>query len=215
MKIAVIGAAGRTGRKVVERALRRGDEVVAIARDPGKLAGIEIDDTATTRMRAVAATADDVAALTEAIRGVDVVISALGHNATSGDHVLAEGITATLMALDAAGVHRLVVVSASGHLTDGDALPVRVIVKPILGAFLRAQFADMREMERIVKASDAEWTIMRPPMLTDNAARGTYKSRRNLNVRGGFRMTREDLAGAILDQADDDTTVRQAVSVAN
>ena len=213
MKIAVVGAAGRTGRRVVERALERGDEVVAIARDPRKLAGA--GDAAPGRMRTVAATAVDVAALTAAFQGVDAVVSTLGHNKTSGTEVLAEGITATLTAMDAAGVHRLVVVSASGHLTDGDALPVRVIVKPILGAFLREQFADMRVMERIVKSSDADWTIMRPPMLTDKDARGTYRSRRDGNVRGSFRMTRDGLAAAILDQLGDQTTIRQAVSVAD
>ena len=212
MKIAVVGAAGRTGRRVVERALERGDEVVAIARDPRKLAGV---GDATGRMRTVAATAVDVAGLTAAFQGVDAVVSTLGHNKTSGTEVLAEGITATLTAMDAAGVHRLVVVSASGHLTDGDALPVRVIVKPILGAFLREQFADMRVMERIVKSSDADWTIMRPPMLTDKDARGSYRSRRDGNVRGSFRMTRDGLATAILDQLGDRTTIRQAVSVAD
>ncbi len=215
MKIAVVGAAGRTGLKVVERALERGDEVVAIVRDPGKLAGLETAEASQGRLHTVKATADDVTALTGAFRGVDVVVSALGHNATSGEQVLAHGTTAALAAMNEAGVRRLLVVSASGHLTDGDAFPVRFLVKPILGAFLRTQFADMREMERIVRVSDADWTIIRPPMLTDKDAQGRYKSRRNLNVRGGFQMTRADLAAAILDQVDDVTTIRQAVSVAN
>ena len=215
MKIAVIGAAGRTGREVVEQALHRGDDVVAIARDPGKLAGIEREGTSRARMRAVAATAQDVPALTDAFQGVDVVVSTLGHNKTSGDRVLREGIEATLAAMGAARVSRLVVVSASGHLTDGDAFAVRVIVKPILGALLRPQYADMRGMERIVRSSNADWTIMRPPMLTDKDARGSYQSRLNLNVRRGFTITRADLAVAILDQVDDATAIRQAVSVAN
>ena len=214
MKIAIIGAAGRTGRQVLEQALARGHEVVAIARDPRRTPNGSISEEP-GRVRTVAATAIDVAALTGAFTEVDVVISALGPNKTSGDRVLTTGITATLAAMEAAGIRRLVVVSASGHLTDGDAWPVRILVKPILGAFLRTSYADMREMERIVQASDTDWTIMRPPKLSDKGARGGYQSRRNLNVRRGFTMTRADLATAILDQLDDLGTIRQAVSVAN
>jgi putative NADH-flavin reductase len=214
MKIAIIGAAGRTGRHVLERAVARGHEVVGIARDAAKLSGM-LGSEARKSTRIITATAADVTALTEAFRGVDAVVSALGPNKTSGDRVLATGITATLAAMEAAGVRRLIVVSASGHLTDGDALFVRVLVKPILGAALRTSYADMREMERIVQSSSTDWTIMRPPMLTDKDARGSYQARRNLNVRSGFTITREDLATAILDQLEDPTTVHQAVSVAN
>lgn len=218
MKIAIVGAAGRTGGHVLEQALERGHRVVAIARDPGKLASGSIGaaiEAAADRVRVVKAPADDVVSLTEAFAGVDVVVSALGSNATSGDRVLTTGITATLAAMKADSIRRLVVVSASGHLTDGDAWPVRFLVKPILGAMLRTSYADMREMERIVQASDTDWTIMRPPKLSDKDARGSYQSRRNLNVRRGFTITRADLATAILDQVTDETTIRAAVSVAN
>jgi putative NADH-flavin reductase len=214
MKIVVVGAGGRTGRHVLEQGLARGHEVVGIARDAAKLSSA-LGSDARKSTRIVTATAADAAALTEAFRDVDAVVSALGPNKTSGDRVLTTGITATLAAMKAAGVRRLVVVSASGHLTDGDAFFVRMLVKPILGALLRTQYADMREMERIVQASSTDWTIMRPPMLTDKDARGSYQSRRNLNVRSGFTITREDLAAAILDQLEDDTTIRQALSVAN
>ena len=214
MKIAIVGATGRTGHHVLEHALERGHTVVAIARDPGRLAGMPRVG-APDAVRVVKATAQDVAALTDAFRDVDAVVSALGPNKTSGDRVLTTGVTATLAAMEAAGVRRLIVVSASGHLTDGDALFVRMLVKPILQAALRKSYADMREMERIVQASDTDWTIMRPPMLTDKDARGTYQARRNLNVRSGFTITRTDLAAAILDQLEDETTIRQAVSVAN
>lgn len=210
MKIAIVGAAGRTGRNVLDRAQERGHEVTAVVRDPSKLGSYS-----SKAMRIVAATAGDVFALTDAFRRVDVVVSTLGPNKTSGDHVLTTGITATLTAMEAASVRRLVVVSASGHLTDGDAFFTRAIVKPILGAALHTSYEDMREMERIVQASNTDWTIMRPPMLTDKDARGTYQSRRNLNVRSGFTITRADLAAAIIDQLEDDTTIRQAVSVAN
>lgn len=68
-KIAIIGATGRAGSQLLEEALRRGHEVVAIARDPSKLQGRE-------GVTAKALDAKDSAALQAAVSGCDAVLSA-------------------------------------------------------------------------------------------------------------------------------------------
>lgn len=70
-------------------------------------------------------------------------------------------------------------------------------------------------MEGLLRASQAEWTVLRPPMLTDKPPTGRYRTALNENVRGGRRITRGDLAAAMLEVLDDRSAVRAAVGVAN
>ncbi|MEI9852360.1 MAG: NAD(P)H-binding protein [Sphingomonas sp.] len=67
MKIALIGATGNVGQRVTAEALRRGHEVVAIARDVSKLGP-------TPGVTAVAADLTDKAAIGAAIEGADAVV---------------------------------------------------------------------------------------------------------------------------------------------
>ncbi|MHA7984199.1 NAD(P)-dependent oxidoreductase [Rathayibacter sp. CAU 1779] len=196
MRIAVIGANGRTGRLVTESLLARGHEVTAVVRSPEKLGDLA------ARVRVVTASADDIDGIASGIADADAVISALGHGPSSGEQVLADGIRTDLVAMDRTGRRRLVMISAAGITTDGDGWFTRTIVKPLLGLFLRKSFADTRNAEALLQASDADWIIVRPPMLRDGAPSG-YVSREGLNVRGLFTMNRADLAEALVDLAID------------
>jgi len=209
MKIALLGATGRTGRLVLDGAVARGYDVTAVVRDPAKLASVT-----TTSTRAEKADARDVQALERAFRGADAVVFALGHVGGGDVTVMTDGIRATLEAMRNAGVTRLVAISASGHTTEGDGAFTRALVKPLLGLFLRDAFADMRTMERVIRASGLDWTILRPPMLTDGEARGRYRERRDGNVRGHFRLSRADLADAVLGVLEDPSATHATVSVA-
>jgi putative NADH-flavin reductase len=114
------------------------------------------------------------------------------------------------------GVRRLLLVSASGLVADaGDGVFVRFVVKPlILKRLLRNSFADMRRSEEEVRAGDLDWTIVRPPRLTGAKATGRYRTAIDVNLRGGRRISRADLAACILTLITDDASVRHHVSVA-
>ena len=206
MKIAVVGASGRTGRELVRAAAAAGHEVVAVVRDPSRLP----DPPGEVRVADVS----DVGALTAAFQGVDAVASCLGPVAGESAHVLRDGITAVLAAMDGAGVRRLVAISASGWVVDGDDPLSRYVAKPILRLALAETNADLEAMERVIRASHVDWTIMRPPRLQDRPGTGRYKARRDGNVRWGWTIARPDLAQAMLDALLDDTAVGQAISVA-
>ncbi|WP_423462917.1 NAD(P)-dependent oxidoreductase [Promicromonospora sp. MS192] len=206
MRIAVVGASGRTGRELVRAATAAGHEVVAVVRDPSRLA----DRPDEVRV----ADASDVAALTAAFQGVDAVASCLGPVPGESPHVLRDGITAVLAAMDAAGVRRLVAISASGWLVDGDDPLSRYVAKPILKRALAEANADLEAMEKVIRAGHADWTIMRPPRLQDRRGTGRYKSRRDGNVRWAWTIARPDLALAMVDALGDRTAVGQAISVA-
>ena len=69
-------------------------------------------------------------------------------------------------------------------------------------------------MEAVVRARGLDWTILRPPRLTDKPPIGKYQTRRELNVRGSAFISRADLARAILAFSDDRDTYQAAFGVA-
>lgn len=207
MRIVVIGATGGTGAEVLQQAATRGHRVTAAVRSRGTLA--EVDG-----VTVVDADVMDPASIAEVVAGHDAVISAIGSREKGPTTICTDSARAIVAGLGLAGVRRLVVVSASGFHTDGDHPIVRAVVKPVLGRMLAHQFADLRAMEQVVMASDTDWTVVRPPRLTNGAATGAYAAERGGNVRGSFSMSRSDLARALLDAAEDDTAVRAAIGVA-
>ena len=88
-----------------------------------------------------------------------------------------QSMPALVEAMRSAGVPRLVVVSASGPFTDGDDPFLRYVAKPIVQRILREPFSDFVATEPVVRSSDLDWTIVRPPQLKDGSARGRYRRR--------------------------------------
>ena len=208
MKLTAFGATGGTGRHVIEQALQTGHQVTAVVRDPQRLmpqgSGLEV----------VTADVFDPAALASVVSGRDAVISALGPSGNSPTRVCRDSARSITTAMREAGTRRLLVVSNSGNYTDGDSLPVRLLVKPMLQRFLRHAYADMDAMETEVRDSGLDWTIVRPPQLTDKPLTAEVRSSTTGNVRGSFRISRADLAHYLLRAAGDDATSRQTVGVA-
>lgn len=207
MKIAVLGATGRTGRLVVEEARRRGHHVVAVVRDPARLGDLAPDGVAT-------ADGLDAGAVTAALAGVDAVVSALGPVAGSAPGVQGDLTEVLVRAAREAGVRRVVVVTASGWVVDGDDPVSRYLAKPVLARVLRDVNAGFARAEPVVRASGLDWTIVRPPRLLDGPARGRYHERRDGNVRWRWSMRRADLASAVCDVLVDPAAVGATVSVA-
>ena len=207
MKIAVIGANGKTGRLVVAEALERGHAVVAVVRDPSR---VEMKQES---LRVARADATDEVALTEALSGVEAVISTLGRSSQGGPRrpVFAPAMRATLAAMRATGAGRLSVISAQGvgeEPDDGLALPLR-LMRRLLGSAID----DMREMERLVKASSVQWTIARSGGMT-NQPKGPHTVEPGNALKGHGRTRRADLAETLVLAVTKDRWPRQAVVVA-
>ena len=207
MKIAVIGATGKTGTAFVEAALAAGHEITAVVRDPSRLT-VAVDSIER-------ADATSAAELTTAIRGADAVAWCVGPGRDTPIDIMERSATATIEAMRAAGVDRLVAISATGPFNKGDNPITRFIAKPILWRILGDVWRDMAATELVIRPSGLDWTIMRPPQLKDGPAKGRYTSRRDANVRWGFTVRRADLAQAMVDVLDDPTSIHEAVAVAN
>jgi putative NADH-flavin reductase len=220
MKLTVFAATGRIGGLVVDRALAAGHDVTAVARDTRRVRD---------GVRAVQAdlTVTDPDALIGAVAGADAVISGLGPRKRADSGVVTPGTRPIVAAMEAAGVARLVVVSAAPiaplptpdrphppRHDPGDGFVMRYLGAPMARAMLRVHYADLAEMEALLRASALDWTSVRPPRLTDGPATGTYRVAYGRNVRGGASVSRADVADLMLATLDDPRSVRQTLGVA-
>jgi len=204
MKLTVFGATGGIGRQIVEQGIARGHEVTAIARRPVEL-GCDV----------VVAELSDAGAVTAAVAGRDAVLSALGPRPGGGrSTVQADGARAAVAAMRATGVRRIVSVDAAGRVADrGDGTITRVAVKPLLQRLLRNGFEDLAEAERVLRASELDWTLISPPRLTNDGHR-PYRTVVDRNVRGARSLSRADVADAMFAALADQAQIQHRVNVA-
>ncbi|MEU8803541.1 NAD(P)H-binding protein [Spirillospora sp. NPDC048819] len=212
MRLTIFGATGGTGIRLVRRALGAGHEVTAVVRDP---AGLPAELRAAANV--VQADVMDSGAIEGTVKERDAVITAIGtREGREPTSVCADGARGIVGAMNATGGGRLLLVSGSGfHAGPGDDPLTRFVVKPlVLRRLLKHAFADMRDAEDVVRASGLDWTIVRPPRLTDGHGAGRYRKAVDRNVLGGFSIARADLAAALLDLADDPAAIGHVVGVA-
>jgi putative NADH-flavin reductase len=209
MKIAVVGATGRTGRQVVDQALARGDDVVALARRPEALP---------SRPGLTSATADvrDRAALTGVLAGTDAVVSALGVGASrQPTAVYSDGTANILHAMAAHGIGRLAVISAvpAGPRAEQPFLQRHLIIPVLERVF--GFYDDMRRMEALLRGSDLDWICLRPPRLTGNKPTGRYRLDATRPLPKARSITHADLATALLDALTRPDLYRHTAYIAN
>jgi putative NADH-flavin reductase len=195
----------------VAQALTRGHSVTAVVRDPIRL---PIRDPALTVLSV--AGLQDPDALQPAVRGRDAVLSAVGPRGRGVGPVASASARSILSAMHAAGVDRIVVVSAApvGPVPVDEGVLNRRLVLPLVSRILRSVYTDLADMEAVLRASDTAWTVVRPPKLVDKPLSGTYRSALGANVARGTSISRADVAHLMLTTLDQPATVRQAVGIA-
>ncbi|WP_433444718.1 NAD(P)-dependent oxidoreductase [Nonomuraea sp. CA-141351] len=210
MRLAIFGATGGTGQQLVRQALDLGHEVTAVVRDASRL-------PAELRGRLDVAETDvmNPYAITSAVKGRDAVLSAMGTRGSGPTTVQSDSISSMIKAMTQVDARRLLMVSASGLVTDaGDGPVTRYVLKPLVQRMLRHSYADLAKAERLLRASDLDWTIVRPSRLTDGE-RSAYRTARDLNVRRGLTTSRADVAHCMLELVADRTSIRHVISVAS
>lgn len=199
MTLAVLGATGATGRHVVARALEDGHHVLAFVRTPGSFRPSE-------RLREVEWTdIADADTLSGALPGADAVISALGGASTGPTTVCTDAMRTAVPAMRDAGVDRLIAVSAHGVLETRD----RTLYSRAVWSAVGERMKDKEAMEHLIVASPLKWTIVRPPMLRDTPASGSYTTGDRLPIRLWHSIGREDLADFLVREAENPAFVRR------
>ena len=210
MNITVFGATGGTGTAFVEQALAAGHEVTAVVRDPARMK-VAPDP----RLRVVTADVMDPESIAPLLAGADVVVNTVGPHGLGRTTIQRDSVRSILQAMRQAGARRLLHVSGSSTVDDGESWYMRFPVKPLARAtFLGNSCTDMRGAETMIRASNVEWTIFRPPALNSKPARG-YRTAIDRNLPHGFSISRADLAACMLAMLPDQATARHHVGVAN
>jgi len=217
--ILVIGANGGIGRQTVDIALARGYKVTALLRNPANLPLIH------PNLQIVKGDIFQPGTYVAHLAGKTAVISALGTTSTQPTNLYSGGNAILLKEMKKAGatlgerekaVERVFFISASGIIVSPlQPLVVRWLTKYVLQKILRHMYADIRVMERIIKASDACWTIVRPPRLTNRPATGHYRVAINGHLRNGFSIARADVAHFMIDNLDNAETFNATVEIAS
>ncbi|MFC4999582.1 NAD(P)-dependent oxidoreductase [Dactylosporangium cerinum] len=201
MRLAVLGATGRAGRVVVDRALQRGHEVSALTRDPARIhprAGLHV----------VGGDVRDPAAVARTLDGAGAVVSALGRP-RRGPDTCTDGIRTVLSAMAGGDPRRLVVLSNYG-VADSRHRTAYVAVSWLLE---RAVLRDKERMEALLRDSDTDWTVVRAPVLTDGPRTGRCRAGTDLRLSFTARISRADLAEFMLTELHGNAYVRRSVAV--
>lgn len=206
MKVAIIGASGFVGSRILSEALSRGHEVTAVVTNPDKL---PVDP----RLTAVKGDATDPAALTPLLAGHDLVISAFN----PGKDESGAGPRSIIDAAKRSGVARLLVVGGAGTLQVAPGQ--RLVDQPDFpaawkaGALKTAAFLDLLRGE-----AELDWVFLSPAaMLAPGERTGKYRvggDRLMTGPDGQSRISIEDYAMAMLDEAETPRHSRQRFSVA-
>ncbi|MGH6614448.1 NAD(P)-dependent oxidoreductase [Sphingomonas sp.] len=199
MKVALIGAGGKVGRRLVAELLGRGHQVVGIARNP------PADDSG---VPFVLADANDVDALAAAIRGNDALM-------VSGRFVSTDA-AAILRAMRAAGVARILVVGGAGTLLVAPG--VQLLDTPDFPEAFRPEVSAGRDFLDALRGSDADWTFLSPAVsFVPGERTGAYRlggGELMRDDRGDSSISYEDLAKALVDELEQPRHSRARFSIA-
>jgi NAD(P)-dependent dehydrogenase (short-subunit alcohol dehydrogenase family) len=214
MRVCVVGASGKLGRYLVQHALDRSYEVVAVCREQS----VAKLDAFRDRITVVPGATNDVEVIRRAVAGCDGVLVVL---VPRGVHGYSTGTAQTV--LDHARPDARLVFSCGWHITrDGkDVYPwkLRMIVK-VVGPLARlARFADLDDQVeacRRIFASDTRWTVVRGSDLEEGESQGLPVWSRHVGdpVLASNRTRRVDFALFMVEALENDELIHEAPAIA-
>jgi putative NADH-flavin reductase len=200
MKIALIGASGNAGSRILTELVNRGHEVTAIARNPEKIA-------AQPRVTAKKADVYDQAGLAAVLKGHDAVISSV--------HFTASDPKKLIEAVRASGVKRYLVVGGAGSLEVAPGK--KLIDTPEFPAIYKAEatagnvFLDLLKQEK-----ELDWTYLSPSALFIAGERtGKFRLGTDQLIANekGSSISFEDFAIALVDEIEKPAHSRRRFTV--
>jgi uncharacterized protein len=211
MKVALIGATGYVGSRVMIEALRRGHQVTAMVRRPERLPQVP-------QLEAVRADVFDGAAMAALVAGHDAVIDAFHPgwgSPASGERQLL-GAQTIIGAVRQAAVARLLLVGNAGTLTSGAAGDLLDSVG-YLAAMKPAAYAARAVLRELRGQNSVQWTVLTPPATLEPGTRtGTFRLDDDSLIRdheGVSGISLEDYAVAMIDELENPRYLNQRFTI--
>lgn len=208
MKLVVLGATGGTGLEIVTQAIEHGHEVTALVRNPERL---KIFGNGISVIRGDLLKSSE---LERAMEGHDAILSAFGPRypvSKSETDLLERFAVALTNAMRQAGVKRVAVESVAFLFKDAIVPPAYFLGR----LFFRETVADAAAMEQIIAKSGLDWTIVRPPRLTNKPRTGNYRVREGHLPHFGFTISRADVADFMIGTVEKYESIHTVVGVCN
>ncbi|HEX3471271.1 MAG TPA: NAD(P)H-binding protein [Silvibacterium sp.] len=206
MRLVVLGATGGVGLEIVRQAIARNHHIKAFVRSAARLrpfdGQIDIDQGDLLNPDA----------LEQAIRGCDAIVSGFGPRlpiSKTDANLLRDFAAALTQAMRQTGVRRVIVVSTAFLFRNAIIPPAHFLGHLLFPGVV----TDATAMERIFLTSGVDWTLVRPPQLTDKAHTGRYRVRDGRLPLFGFKISRADVADCCLRTVEDSSTVRKILGV--
>ncbi|MFC5823474.1 NAD(P)-dependent oxidoreductase [Nonomuraea insulae] len=207
MRLFIFGASGGTGAQLLAQALGSGHRVTVLARSPESI----------PRHAHLTVLRGDVlepGVWRQALAEHDAVLSCLGSADRRPTTIYSQGMTGIVEAMVEAGVRRLsCITSASLDLSPAAPPGRRLLIGRVVRPLYRHMYADMRRMEHIVTASGLDWTIIRPPRLTNAPLTGKYQAVADQHLPRTRSLSRADLAHYMLNHLDDRATWQATIEI--
>ncbi len=210
MNIALFGASGVLGQRILQEALERGHEVTAIVRDPARLT------VKHPHLHVIAGNILDPERVAAAVTGHDVVISAFGPGIEGPVQTLVDAAHSLIAGLHRAGVKRLLIVGGAGSLEVAPG--VQIVDTPQFPAEWKPVALAHRDALQVYRGADLDWTYLSPAAwIAPGERTGHFRIGTNqllTDERGESRISAEDFAMALLDEVEQPRFVRQRFTVA-
>ena len=203
MNILIVGATRGIGRQLLEQALASGHSITALVRNPRRLA------TQHARLRVIKGDILDSHSVALAMAGQDAVCCTIGVKAPwIRVTVFSEGTKNLLQAMKLTGVKRLICVTGigAGDSRGHGGFIYDYLFRPLL---FKTVYADKDRQESLIKASDVDWTIVRPGFLTNGPLTKNYRTLTDMTGVTAGRISRADVAHFILDEIESKQYLRQ------
>lgn len=163
MKIALLGATGRTGQYILQAALADSHQVHVLVRSPSKLT------LSTQAVVVFVGDALDVEMVEYTMRECDVVASALGLTDPAQPEALSQGTANIITAMESLGLQRLVAVAGAGILRDRETGRLCLESPTFNPAYLPYAREHLRMLE-LLTHSHLDWTLVCPPAMREAPA---------------------------------------------
>ncbi|EJZ22227.1 NAD(P)-dependent oxidoreductase [Rhizobium sp. Pop5] len=200
MKIALVGASGQAGSRILSELSARGHAVTAIARDPARIAALP-------NVTAASADIEAPEALARVLEGHDAVISSVHFSASDPDKLLG--------AVKASGVRRYYVVGGAGSLEVAPG--VLLVNTPEFPAIYKSEAqGGVNYLNKLKAENDLDWTLLSPSAAFVPGERtGTFRLGKDqlLTNENGSSISFEDFAVALVDEIEAPAHVRQRFTV--
>jgi putative NADH-flavin reductase len=203
MRLFILGATGGIGQHLLRIGLERGHELTAYVRSPHKIS------QARQRLAVVPGDLFNADAIARSLAGHDAVLSAFGPTTIRTTTLRREFGRALASAMRQAGVRRVQLVSAAFLFRDVGMLGA--LLKPTLFRFMAP---DMADMEREIMKDDLEWTVVRPPRLTDGPPTRSYRVADGELPASGYVISRADVADFMIHEAERPAHLHKIVGLA-